>query len=239
MKTTFECKYCSSSFAWVGDGWCSPECRAKGAFLALCRGCGREFAHQGEASYCSPGCLPPVVPCLPEVEGECVACGRSFSYVPGGCLGDPDRCSLACSVFPDRGPRLYGRVTTHGPSWEDVRAVALASLSKVVAKGWGLEVHVCNHDLYCLKHLIFNQSRAFSLHHHLLKQELWHCATGLLEVYLERRGGVSEWLTLAAGGKLEIRPGDLHQAYAVEPSILVEVSTTDFPEDSIRTRKGD
>jgi hypothetical protein len=41
------------------------------------------------------------------------------------------------------------------------------------------------------------------------------------------------------GDKLEIKPNLEHQLMALSNSIIVEVSTTDFPEDSIRIEKGD
>ena len=39
--------------------------------------------------------------------------------------------------------------------------------------------------------------------------------------------------------KIEIKPNMEHQLMALSNSIIVEVSTTDFPEDSIRIEKGD
>ena len=41
------------------------------------------------------------------------------------------------------------------------------------------------------------------------------------------------------GDKVEIKPGVEHQLRALTNSIITEVSTTDYPEDSIRIEKGD
>lgn len=122
--------------------------------------------------------------------------------------------------------------------WENV-FTGLSSNSKVVRKGWGFEIHLVNHHKYCLKYLVFYKGKRFSLHEHLLKKELWFCLNGEFECFLEEEDGSQDYFKFKKGDKLEIAPRLKHQLLALKNSILIEVSTEDFPEDSIRTEKGD
>jgi hypothetical protein len=56
--------------------------------------------------------------------------------------------------------------------------IGLSSNSKIVKKGWGLEIHLVNNDKYCLKYLVFFKGKKFSWHKHIIKQELWFCMWG-------------------------------------------------------------
>ena len=117
--------------------------------------------------------------------------------------------------------------------------IGLNSNSKIVKKGWGLEIHFINNDKYCLKYLVFFKGRKFSWHKHQLKQELWFCMWGNFECVINTEN--SEFLNyfeFKAGDKIEIKSGIEHQLMALTDSIIVEVSTTDFPEDSIIIKKG-
>lgn len=110
--------------------------------------------------------------------------------------------------------------------------------SKIVKKGWGLEIHLVNNDKYCLKYLVFFKGKSFSLHSHRLKHETF-IVNGNLECFLSKDGLKDEYLVLKTGDKVEIEPGTVHQLRALTNSIITEVSTTDYPEDSIRVEKGD
>ncbi len=113
----------------------------------------------------------------------------------------------------------------------------MLSNSKIIVKPWGGEVHIVNHNEYCLKYLIFFKNKQFSHHVHSLKKELWHCINGGFECVLEK-DGVKKCFIFNTGEKLEIEPGVIHQLQALEDSILVEVSTRDYPEDSVRLMPG-
>lgn len=52
-------------------------------------------------------------------------------------------------------------------------------------------------------------------------------------------GDYFDYFRFKAGDKIEIKPNLEHQLMALRNSIIVEVSTTDFIEDSIRIEKGD
>jgi mannose-6-phosphate isomerase-like protein (cupin superfamily) len=121
--------------------------------------------------------------------------------------------------------------------WQRV-FIGLGSNSKVVKKGWGLEIHFVNNDKYCLKYLIFFKGRKFSLHVHAVKQELWFCSWGSFNCTIIDDSGLSIF-KFSAGDKIELKPGIIHMIEATTNSIITEVSTTDYPEDSIRFLKGD
>jgi len=118
--------------------------------------------------------------------------------------------------------------------------IGLGSNSKIIKKGWGLEIHIANNNKYCLKYLIFFKGKKFSWHKHLLKQELWFCVWGKFECVLNTENNECfDYFIFKAGDKIEIKPNVEHQLMALTNSIIVEVSTTDFPEDSIRIENGD
>ena len=39
----------------------------------------------------------------------------------------------------------------------------------IIPKGWGSEVIICNHELYCGKIMRFKQGAKFSMHYHMIK----------------------------------------------------------------------
>jgi mannose-6-phosphate isomerase-like protein (cupin superfamily) len=127
--------------------------------------------------------------------------------------------------------------THNGRTFWEIIFNGLLSGSKVVKKPWGAEIHIVNHNDYCLKYLIFFKGYQFSYHTHVLKKELWHCVYGRFECVLEH-DGKKRYSIFKAGDKLEINPSVIHQLQARKNSILVEVSTRDYPEDSIRLIEG-
>lgn len=129
-------------------------------------------------------------------------------------------------------------LTHHNRGFWEMLFNTLTSGSKVVKKGWGLEIHLVNHDKYCLKYLVFFKGKRFSLHLHNLKQEMWQCVWGKFDCYIEDNGR-EDFFTFKPGQNIEIMPGVKHQVEATKNSIIVEVSTRDYPEDSIRIEKGD
>jgi mannose-6-phosphate isomerase-like protein (cupin superfamily) len=121
--------------------------------------------------------------------------------------------------------------------WEQV-FTGLNSGCKIVKKGWGLEIHYCNNNKYCLKHLIFFKGKKFSLHSHDIKSELWLISWGEFECFIQKNGS-SDYFILKQGETILLNPRVEHQIQALKNSIITEVSTTDYPEDSYRIEKGD
>jgi hypothetical protein len=121
--------------------------------------------------------------------------------------------------------------------WEIIFS-GIISGSKIVKKGWGIEIHIVNHNDYCLKYLIFFKNKRFSYHSHCLKKELWHCVYGKFQCLLSK-GHSDDYILFNQGNKIEIERNTVHQLLALKNSILVEVSTRDYKEDSYRVLKGD
>jgi mannose-6-phosphate isomerase-like protein (cupin superfamily) len=136
--------------------------------------------------------------------------------------------------------RRCHNITNYNREFWSMVFIGLSSNSKIVKKGWGLEIHLVNNDKYCLKYLVFFKGKKFSWHKHILKQELWFCMWGSFECVLNTEDNeFFDYFKFKAGDKIEIKPNMEHQLMALSNSIIVEVSTTDFPEDSIRIEKGD
>lgn len=129
-------------------------------------------------------------------------------------------------------------MTHHQRGFWETLFTGLNSRCKVVKKGWGLEIHYVNNDQYCLKHLIFFKGGRFSLHRHDIKQELWFCSWGKFECYL-KNGSQEDYFLFKSGDSIELKPGIEHQLQAITNCIITEVSTQDFPEDSVRIAPGD
>jgi mannose-6-phosphate isomerase-like protein (cupin superfamily)/5-methylcytosine-specific restriction endonuclease McrA len=128
-------------------------------------------------------------------------------------------------------------MTHNGRTFWEIIFAGLLSGSKIVRKPWGAEIHITNTNKYCLKYLIFYKNKQFSFHHHNLKKELWHCIYGKLECVIGDRQQ-KQYLHFKVGDKIEVEPKIPHQLQAIQNSILVEVSTPDYPEDSIRLIEG-
>lgn len=129
-------------------------------------------------------------------------------------------------------------MTHFGRTFWEIIFSGLISGSKIVRKPWGAEIHIVNHNDYCLKYLIFYKGKQFSHHWHSIKKELWHCVYGKFECVLEKSDSSKEYFIFKQGDKIEIEPTIKHQLQALKNSILVEVSTRDYLEDSIRTIEG-
>lgn len=124
-------------------------------------------------------------------------------------------------------------MTHHGRTFWEIIFSGLISGSEIVRKPWGAEIHIVNHNEYCLKYLIFFKNKQFSYHYHLLKKELWHCVYGSFECVMD-----GNYFIFKQGDKIEIEPNVKHQLQAIKNSILVEVSTRSYTEDSIREIEG-
>lgn len=127
--------------------------------------------------------------------------------------------------------RCHGLTYTNNYFWETI-FTSFMSGSKIVSKAWGAEVHIVNNAAYCLKYLIFFKDCYFSNHWHEIKRELWYCIVGDFEMLLTDKNGKETISRFKKGDKVEIVPGIVHQLFAKQNSVLVEVSTQHFDEDS-------
>ena len=115
---------------------------------------------------------------------------------------------------------------------------------EIIYKGWGLERIIDNRPEYCGKFLIFNKGKKLSWHHHggdVKKTETFYLLSGKLKVFLSEQDDINQAdvIIMKPGDRLFIYPGLRHRMEAIEDSNLLEISTFDSPECSIRLIKGD
>jgi quercetin dioxygenase-like cupin family protein len=109
-----------------------------------------------------------------------------------------------------------------------------------VPKGWGDEIIICNHELYCGKLLRFNQGAKFSMHYHMIKDETWYVDDGVF-IYRWINTETAEVMErkLTVGDTVRQKPGQPHQLEAITDGVIFEISTQHFDSDSYRVWKGD
>jgi mannose-6-phosphate isomerase-like protein (cupin superfamily) len=109
-----------------------------------------------------------------------------------------------------------------------------------VPKGWGEEIIICNHDLYCGKILVFKQGAKFSMHYHMIKDETWYVNYGeFIYRWIDTETASIKEVILKKGDTVRQRPGQPHQLECLEEGEIFEVSTEHFDSDSYRVWKGD
>ena len=108
-------------------------------------------------------------------------------------------------------------------------------------KGWGHEKWIYNSEAYCGKFLVFQANKKCSWHFHKIKDETFHLIEGkvLVKYSFEDSLENAECIELEIGDSFNVPPGLRHQMIALEDSIMLEISTTHFEEDSYRIVKGD
>lgn len=109
-----------------------------------------------------------------------------------------------------------------------------------IEKGWGYETVFHNSPEYCGKLLVFRKGGKGSAHFHILKQETWFVSEGhFLFTTINPTTAKQHSTILLKGEVVTIERGTVHQLEALEDSVIFEVSTQDFPEDSYRVFPGD
>ena len=109
-----------------------------------------------------------------------------------------------------------------------------------IPKGWGEEIIIANHELYCGKLLRFRQGAKFSMHYHMIKDETWYVNEGEF-IYRWINTETAEVIEqhLKVGDVVRQRPCQPHQLEAITDGVVFEVSTEHFDSDSYRVWKGD
>ena len=111
---------------------------------------------------------------------------------------------------------------------------------KKVDKSWGYELLVHNDEEYCGKLLVFEKAGShFSMHYHLKKKETWYIQEGAFHFHwIDVEDGQLKKASLTKGQSVVIERGLPHQLTSLENnSIMFEVSTEHFDEDSYRIYK--
>jgi len=114
--------------------------------------------------------------------------------------------------------------------------------NEIHKKGWGEENWLVNNEFFCAKELIFYKAGSkCSLHFHKLKKEYFKCIGGAFKIIgIDMLNGAKYLLNLNVNEGVMIENFEPHQMIALEDnSIILEVSTQHFEQDSFRLEPGD
>ena len=112
--------------------------------------------------------------------------------------------------------------------------------AEMISKNWGGELLIYNGEKYCGKILFFDKNKKSSLHFHVLKQESWLVRKGKFELTLIQGKDASiHKFIIEPFQTITLLPGQIHKLVCLEEGEIIEVSTTDYPTDSIRIQRGD
>jgi mannose-6-phosphate isomerase-like protein (cupin superfamily) len=100
---------------------------------------------------------------------------------------------------------------------------------KMVDKVWGNEVWFANSNLYCGKILNLKQGYQCSIHHHKEKDETFYVLDGKVRMVINDEERIME-----KGDTVKLKPNDWHTFGGILPSVILEVSTQHFDNDSYR-----
>lgn len=167
---------------------------------------------------------------------KCVFCGRTKNLVVHHI--DYDKMNYEENNLITLCRICHGFTNSNRDFWQFVFQFIMSDF-EIVKKGWGFEfIPISNKD-YCLKMLVFYPNKRFSDHYHLIKNESWYCLRGkLLGTFTNTEGEIKE-IIFKKGDVVKNPVGLSHQLLAIEPSIIIEVSTHDDPTDSYRIKTGD
>lgn len=137
------------------------------------------------------------------------------------------------------------------PKLNNIKETIVAPTA-VVSKGWGREDGIgeifAYHepqefeklDVKTVKVLHIGQNLRLSRHLHLEKDEYFFIACGKIKVEIWDKNGDLSVIDMREDDKIFIPHGTQHRMTGVDKvNILVEISTLDKPEDSIRIERGD
>lgn len=100
---------------------------------------------------------------------------------------------------------------------------------KMVDKIWGSEIWFANSNLYCGKILNLKQGYRCSMHCHKEKDETFYILDGRVHMIINDEERIME-----KGDTVKLKPNDYHSFGGILPSVILEVSTQHFDEDSYR-----
>ncbi|MBU0982149.1 cupin domain-containing protein [Patescibacteria group bacterium] len=95
--------------------------------------------------------------------------------------------------------------------------------TEIIPKPWGKEIWFANQPEYAGKILHIKKGHRYSLQYHEKKLETQYLLKGKIKFTLDK-----EEIILSPGDKLDVYPGVIHRAEALEDSEIVEVSTNDL-----------
>jgi mannose-6-phosphate isomerase-like protein (cupin superfamily) len=99
-------------------------------------------------------------------------------------------------------------------------------------KYWGKIESIISGNNYAGKKIFMNVGTQSSLEYHLYKKEGYILQSGKLKVGLRVGRAENRSVILYPGDTYVINPGTMHMRIALEPSIIIEISTADDDKDS-------
>lgn len=99
---------------------------------------------------------------------------------------------------------------------------------KEVLKPWGKEIWFANQPEYVGKILHINKGHRYSLQYHEHKKETQYLLKGKVKFYLGESADALSEIIMEPGDKLDVYPGMIHRAEALEDAEILEVSTDDL-----------
>ena len=113
---------------------------------------------------------------------------------------------------------------------------------KFVPKGWGHETIFASNEMYAGKFLVFDKENSkCSMHFHMVKHETWYILDGVFKItIIDTKNAEEKSFVLKAGDVWVNPPGLPHRLECLSiMGKVVEVSTTDDPNDNYRVQPGD
>lgn len=104
---------------------------------------------------------------------------------------------------------------------------------RVVTKPWGQEVIYAETPRYVGKILVIGRGQRLSLQYHERKHETLYVLRGRVQFSLGASVDALETVVLQPGEALELAPGTVHTAEAIEDSEILEVSSPEV-DDVVR-----
>lgn len=101
---------------------------------------------------------------------------------------------------------------------------------KEVKKVWGKELWVVNCPEYCGKLLYLDKGAVSSYHKHLKKKETFFALQGVTALTIEGK----DYMLNPYSRPKTIFPGQLHSFVGISDAVILEVSTFDSGEDTVR-----
>ena len=99
---------------------------------------------------------------------------------------------------------------------------------KEVLKPWGKELWFAVEPEYVGKILCLKKGHRYSLQYHEKKKETQYLMSGKIKFYLGDSVDALDEILMNPGDKLDVYPGKIHRAEALEDSEIFEVSTNDL-----------
>lgn len=99
---------------------------------------------------------------------------------------------------------------------------------QTILKPWGKEIWFANQPGYVGKILFITKGHRYSLQYHEKKVETQYVLKGRCKFLIGPNENELEEIILEPGDKLDVHPGMVHRAQALEDLEILEVSTNDL-----------